>query len=95
MPPVPTAVAGAEEPPAHIPYKVISQEKTQQLTPDGRFVDVWRVAFQDEAGHHSFIEVPVNEYTPANVDRLIEQELDTIMGVHELGPEPHPENTAE
>ena len=86
--------APAEETPQHIPYKITAQEKTQQLTPDGRFVDVWRVSFEGPNGYHSFIEIPVSEFEPANVDRLIEVELDNIMGVHELGPQPHPENTA-
>lgn len=81
--------------PPHIPYKITAQEKTQQLTPDGRFVDVWRISFESaETGYHSFIEVPIGEYNAANVDRLIEVELENIHGVHELGPEPHPENLA-
>ena len=81
--------------PDHIPYKITSQEKTQQLTPDGRFVDVWRVSFEAPNGTHTYIEIPVSEYDPATVDSKIEEELETIMGVHELGPEPHPENAAE
>lgn len=80
--------------PDHIPYTVISQEKTQQLTPQGVFADVWRVTFKGPKGVHSYIEVPVDEYEPAEVDRKIEAELENITGVHSLGPEPHPENTA-
>jgi len=82
------------EPKAHIPYAITSQDKTETLTPDGRFVKVWRVTFEAPNGTHTFIEVPEAEYTPANVDALIENELDTIMGVHSLGPVPHPENAA-
>lgn len=86
--------APAEETPSHIPYAITSQTKTQQLTPDGRFINVWRVTFEAPNGTHTFIEVPENEYTPANVDVLIEAELDNIMGVHTLGAEPHPDNYA-
>ena len=76
----------------HIPYTITSQTKTMQLTPDGRFISVWRVTFQSPNGTHTFVDIPENEYTPANVDALIEHELDTIMGVHTLGEHPHPEN---
>ncbi len=86
--------ADAPEPKAHIPYTITSQDKTEQLTPDGRFVKVWRVTFEAPNGTHTFIEVPEAEYTPANVDALIQADLDTIMGVHDLGPHPHPDNAA-
>jgi hypothetical protein len=82
-------------PPEHIPYKITSQEQTQQLTPDSRFINVWRVSFEGPNGYHSFIEVPEAEYEPARVDELIEAQLEKIIGVHELGPEPHPDNAAE
>jgi hypothetical protein len=78
----------------HIPYTVTSQTKTQQLTADGRFINVWRVTFEAPNGTHTFVEVPEAEFTPANVDAMIEAELETIMGVHTLGAEPHPENAA-
>ena len=84
-----------ETAPDHIPYKITSQEKTQQLTPDGRFVDVWRIGYEGPNGYHSFVTIPVSEFEPAHVDSVIEAELDTIMSVHNLGPEPHPENLAE
>lgn len=84
-----------DQTPAHIPYKITSQEKTQTFTPDGRFVLVWRVGFESLISHnHTFIEVPDTEYNPARVDQLIEAELDRVEGVHGLGPEPHPDNAA-
>jgi hypothetical protein len=82
--------------PEHIPYRIVAQEKTQQLSPAGIFQDVWKVSFEvPSVGVHSFIEVPVNEYNPANVDAKIQEEADAITGTHSLGPEPHPENLAE
>ena len=86
---------GPEPPKEHIPYTITSQDKTETLTPDGRFVKVWRVTYEAPNGTHTFIEIPEAEYTPANVDRLIEADLETIMGVHALGAQPHPENLAE
>lgn len=80
--------------PTHIPYEVTSQEKTEKLRPDGRFEEVWRIGFQAPNGTHAWIEVPITQFTPANVDAIIEQELETIMGVHNLGPQPHPTNAA-
>jgi hypothetical protein len=81
-------------PPQHIPYTITSQDKTETLTPDGRFIKVWRVTFEAPNGTHTFIEIPEAEYHPANVDSLIEAELDKIMGIHTLGEKPHPDNLA-
>lgn len=81
--------------PAHIPYHITSQEKTQTFTADGRFVTVWKVGIESDVSHnHTFIEVPDVEYTPARVDQLAQEELDRVEGVHTLGAEPHPENLA-
>jgi len=85
-----------EAPPApHIPYTITGQEKTQTLTPNGLFQEIWRVNYEAPNGVHAYVEVPVREYTPAEVDRRIQVELENIMGVHTLGPQPHPENLAE
>lgn len=81
--------------PPHIPYKVVHQEETKQLTRGNRFIQVWRVEVEDNAGHYISIEVPESEYNPARVDQLIEEKLEAVNGVHELGPEPHPDNAAE
>lgn len=88
---MPATTSGAPE---HIPYTVTSQEKTEKLTPDGRFENVWRIGFRGPSGVHSFVEVPEHQFTAANVDLMIEAELDTIMGVHGLGEQPHPDNLA-
>lgn len=86
----------AEQPKEHIPYRITSQEETQQLTPDSRFVKVWRVSFESTSpSYHGSIEVPESEFNAAKVDQLIEEKLESIMSVHELGAEPHPENLAE
>lgn len=78
----------------HIPYTVTSQIKAETFTPDGRFMTVWRVGFEAPNGTHAYVEIPDATFTPAEVDRVIEQELDKIMGVHFLGENPHPDNAA-
>lgn len=78
--------------PDHIPYTITSQQLTESLTTDGRFVKVWRVSYEAPNGTHAFIEVSESEYTPANVDLLIEHELEKVMGIHDLGRSPHPDN---
>lgn len=89
------AAPGTSPAPAHHPYKITSQEKTQTFTPDGRFVLVWRVGYESLTSHtHSFVEIPDSEYTPQRVDQIIQQELDAIEGTHQLGEQPHPENLA-
>lgn len=82
------------EAPDHIQYTITSQQLTESLTADGRFVKVWRVSYEAPNGTHAFVEIPEAEYTPANVDLIIQSELDKIMGVHTLGAEPHPDNVA-
>lgn len=82
--------------PEHVIYRITSQEKTQQLSPAGMFVDVWRVSYEvPEVGVHSFLEVPLAEYTPANVDAKIQEEAEKVVETHGLGPAPHPDNLAE
>jgi hypothetical protein len=78
------------------PYQVTSQERKTVFSSGGQFREVWRVGFEDkENGYHDYVEIPVAQYTPVNVDNAIQAELDSISGVHELGEEPHPENAAE
>lgn len=90
-----TSVAGGEQPAEHIPYTITGQEPREEMTPDGRFVQKWRVYFEAPNETHDFIDVRENQRDPATVDALIEARLDTTMGIHGLGPEPHPDNTAE
>lgn len=89
-------MASPADAPDHHPYKITSQEKTQTFTADGRFVMVWRVGFESLTTHtHAFVEIPDTEFTPARVDQIIQEDLDNIEGVHQLGDEPHPDNLAD
>lgn len=84
-----------EPAPTHIPYEITSKEKTETFTPDGRFETVWRIGFKAPEGAHSFIVIPDSQFQPALVDQAIQAELDKIVGVAQLGPQPHPDNLAE
>lgn len=80
--------------PEHIPYSITSQIKSETFTPDGRFQVVWRVGFDGPHGLHSYVEIPDSVYSPAELDRRVQAELDRMVGAHELGPQPHPDNAA-
>ena len=82
------------EPKPHIPYRVDPPTTRDELMPGGRFQKVVEVHFQGPSGIHDSIVVPVEEAHPAQVDRLIQQRLDHLTAIHQLGPEPHPENLA-
>lgn len=83
----------AEDVKEHIPYHVTSITKENTFTPDGRFVLIRHVGYEtDDGKYHSFIDIPDAEADPARVDQVIQEDLDKVMGIHELGPEPHPEN---
>lgn len=81
-------------PDEHIPYKIVSQQRREELTPDNRFVDMWEVSYEGPSGTIAAVKVPASQYTPANVDRLIQDDLHNVEGVHALGPSPHPDNLA-
>lgn len=76
----------------HIPYRVIGQEPRQNLV-GNRFESVMEVTYEGPSGTTDHIEVPEREYDPATVDRLIQDKLHLVEGVHALGPVPHPDNT--
>lgn len=83
------------DPGEHIAYRVVAQQQRQDLTPDNRFVDVWEISYEGPSGTVSTVKIPARDYTPAEVDRQIEAQLHDVESVHQLGPAPHPENTAE
>lgn len=71
-------------------YTITGQEKSESLTPDGRFVESWRISFETPSGTHSYIRLPDAQYTPETVDALIREDIAKIEGVHRLGITPAP-----
>lgn len=88
-------MAPPDQPQKHIPYKITGQERDADFTPGGGLKPIWHVTFEAPNGTQAYIDVPDNLYTPAYVDQLIEAELERIMGIHSLGPQPHPDNLAQ
>jgi hypothetical protein len=74
---------------AHIPYTVLSQQQTEELTPYGRFVDVVRVNFQTPNGHIGTVRIPLAQFTPGYVDNVIQAQVQQFEAVHQLGAAPY------
>lgn len=72
----------------HIPYTLLSQDLTEELAPNGTFMDVWRITFQGPSGTTAYVRVPANQYSPATVDAAVQAYLTNIEAVHTLGSAP-------
>lgn len=81
------------DPDVHIPYTILDQEPVQELR-GKRFVDVMEVTYEGPSHVQATVRVPQNEYDPASVDRIIQEQLHRVEGVSALGSVPHPENLA-
>lgn len=69
----------------HIPYTILSQDLTEELAPNGTFIDAWRITYQGPSGTVAYVRVPANQYTPQAVDAAIQENLRAIEAVHTLG----------
>jgi hypothetical protein len=66
-------------------FTVKSQTEGLMLTTDGRTEPAMSITFEVEpAGVTSTIQVPLAEYTAANVEKLLTERADTINAVHAL-----------
>lgn len=69
-------------------WRVVSQHQTTELTPNGQFQDVMEVTAQStENGTHATIRVPIDAYTPENVQAQLDKRFDVLHAVHALGSE--------
>lgn len=80
--------------PEHIPYTTDPPQTRDELMAGGRFVKVVEVHFTGPNGITDSITLPVDQATPAEVDRQIQARLDQLTQIHQLGPQPHPDNLA-
>lgn len=71
-----------------IPYRIVSQQNVSELTPDGRFVDVWEIRFETPSGVSGLVRIPTQQYAPEVVDVAIEDEVQRIEAVQQLGASP-------
>lgn len=73
---------------AHIPYEILTQDQSEELAPNGTFVDTWRITFQGPSGTTGTVKIPANSYSPQTVDAAIQAALQNIEAVHALGSRP-------
>lgn len=71
--------------PDAITYTILGQELTEELTPDGRFVDTWRITYQTPSGVVAYVRVPATQYDPNRVQELILANVQQVEAVHALG----------
>lgn len=80
--------------PAHIPYTITGVRETQTFGPSNQLEDVLEVSFTGPNGGHYTVRLPLAQAGAAAIDTAIEERLDQIQAIHQLGPSPHPENAA-
>lgn len=80
--------------PEHIPYTVDPPTTRDELVSGGRFVKVVEIHFTGPNGISDSVTMPVDQATPAAVDQAIQARLDQLTQIHQLGPQPHPDNLA-
>ena len=66
-------------------YTIVGQELTEELTPDGRFVDTWRITYQTPSGVTAYVRVPASQYDPDRVHALIVANVQNVEAIHALG----------
>lgn len=81
------------DPGVHIPYTVVDQEPWQEMV-GKRFIDGMLVHYTGPSGVQDQVFIPRAEYSPAMVDRILQDRLHTVESVASLGASPHPENLA-
>lgn len=75
-------------------YTITSQTHAQDLTPDGRFVDMVTVNFTTPSGTHSYVQVPEAQADAPTIDKMVREKIEKIEQIHALGSAPHPDNQA-
>ena len=68
------------------PYKVVSQVPQLVQTPDGRYVQGYRVTAQfTGTGTTFYVDVPMGQYTPATVRALLQSHGAQVAEVDQIG----------
>lgn len=77
-------MASAPQPPQPHRWAVTGQEEEPALNDDGTPTTLHTVHFKTNAGHQSHVMVRDEEYTAANVARMIASKADRLLEVHAL-----------
>lgn len=62
----------------------VTGQRQSSLLQGGAFVDAMVVTFTTASGTTGQITVPLSQYTPANVHKLIAERVEAIDAVHSL-----------
>lgn len=73
------------------PYTITADEQSEELTPAGNFRDVHRISFETPSGNHGYIRIPDASYSAANVHALVQERVNEMERVAQLGQGPPPE----
>lgn len=65
-------------------WTVTSQRQTTQITSGGRFQDVMEIHFVTTQGVEGSVRVPLGQYNPDTVHRLISSYVENIDAIHNL-----------
>lgn len=68
----------------HPRYKVVAQEQTEDLTPQGERQKMWTVHLEHENGTRGTVELPDHLYSPENVHALASEQAQTVHAVGQL-----------
>lgn len=76
----------------HIPYEITTIRETQTFGAGNQLEDVLEIGFKGPSGGVYTVRVPLAQADAAHIDTAIQERLGQIMAIHDLGPQPHPQN---
>lgn len=65
-------------------WRIVGQRQTEELTPSGTFVSVFKVQFQLDDGTLGTETIPANLYTPDYVAQAIDKRAQTMHAINNL-----------
>ena len=66
-------------------YTIIAQRQTIAPSPAGGMMQVQEITFKTEHGAVGKVEIPLAEFTPENVAKMVGDRVDVIDAVYKLG----------
>lgn len=66
-------------------YTVKGQRQTTIIGDNGQLVQVWEVTYRTASGVVGHVDIPLDQYTPDNVDAAIRPLVDVHSQVSQLG----------
>lgn len=66
-------------------YTITGQRQTSIIGDNGQLVNVWEVTYKTPAGVVGHVDIPFDQYNPANVDAAISALVDVHGQIAQLG----------